>query len=114
MSKIGLKEFIMEEKAMIEKARAEYLEEKDYKEFVKWPQGVTEFTLMPIIPRPHESFGTPKKVFRITVDEEYKDWSVNPRSPMYRELLDYLADAPCDLKINRLGEGLDTRYSLTK
>lgn len=109
---MSLKDFIKAEKAKIKKEREEYLEQKDYKEFVKWPQGVTEFTLEAAIPRPHVSFGTAKKVFRVSKDGEELDWSVNPRSPMYRELLDLLAEAPCAVKINRLGEGLETRYSL--
>lgn len=107
-----LEDFIAAEKATIAKEREEYMADKDYKDFVKWPQGVTEFTLEAVIPRAHESFGTPKKIFRVTVDEELLDWSVNPRSPMYRELLDLLSDAPAACRINRLGEGLQTRYSL--
>ena len=104
--------FIASEQSRMEKDRQEYLEEQDFKDFVRWPQGVTEFTLEPVIPRVHESFGAEKRLFRVTVDGDLLDWSVNPRSPMYRELLDVLGGAPVELSINRLGEGLETRYNL--
>ena len=109
---MSVKDFVAGEQARRAKEREEYLEDKDYKEFIKWPQGVTSFTLEAVIPRDNESFGTPKKVFRVTVKGEEFDWSINPRSPMYGDILDYLLEAPVDLKINRLGEGLETRYSL--
>ena len=64
-----------------------------------------------MIPRLHESFGTPKRVFRVIVGGAEYDWSVNPRSPMYAQLLKKLVKAPLKCSINRLGEGLDTRYN---
>jgi hypothetical protein len=107
-----LKEYVEAEMAANEKRRQEYMDEKGYNPFIKWEQGVTEFKLLAIIPRDHESFGNLKKAFTIEVGGEMFDWSVNPRSPMYQELLPHLLKAPVDLKINRLGEGLETRYSL--
>ena len=129
----SLKEYVKQEKARIEVEREaklnEFMKEHDRKPFIKWPQNVTEFTLMPVIPRNHESYGKPKKVFRIKLAKgitltnnkgestRYEpgsefDWSVNPRSPLYDEALDKLVKAPVKLKLNRMGEGLATRYSL--
>jgi hypothetical protein len=105
-------DFVATEKAAKAKAREEYLKEQDYKDFIKWPQGVTGFQLEAVIPRENTSFGTLKKVFRITVDGVEYDWSVNPLSPMYVQILDKLLEAPVGMQINRLGEGLETRYSL--
>jgi len=112
VKKTSIEEFYKAEKARIEAEREAYLADKDYKTFMKWNQGVTGFTLEPVIPRNHESFGKDKKVFRITIDGEEYDWPVNPRSPMYREVLDRLLEAPVEMRLNRLGEGLQTRYSL--
>ena len=109
---MSIEEYVAAEKAVREKQREEYRKDKDYKDFVVWPQGVTEFTLMPVIPRAHQSFGKDKKVFRIITDGEEKDWSVNPLSPMYGDLLDLLLEAPVKARLNRMGKGLDTRYSL--
>ena len=109
---LTLKEYVEQEKARQEKERAEWLEAQGYRPFVKWPQGVTEFTLEAIIPRDNVSFGKDVKVFSVIVDGEEFGWSINPKSPMYGDTLDLLLTAPVDLKINRLGEGLETRYSL--
>ena len=109
---LTIEEFYAAEKARIGAEREAFLADKDYKTFVKWEQGVTGFTLEPVIPRDHESFGKNKKVFRITIDGEEYDWPVSPRSPMYREVLDRLLEAPVEMRLNRLGEGLQTRYSL--
>lgn len=49
--------------------------------------------------------------------EERLAWTVNPRSPLYRELITQLANAtgPIDLVIVRTGtERQDTRYSIKK
>ena len=107
-----LSDFIASEKARMTKEREEYVKEQGFKPFVKWEQGITAFTLKPVIPRPHESFGTPKMVFSIDVHGEELDWSVNPRSPMYRDLIDLMDNGTLNLSINRLGEGLETRYNL--
>ena len=112
VKKTSIEEFYKAEKARIEAEREAYLADKDYKTFVKWEQGVTGFTLEPMIPRDHESFGKNKKVFRVTIDDIEFDWPVSPRSPMYREVLDRLLEAPVEMRLNRLGEGLQTRYSL--
>ncbi|SRR6266704_737454 len=46
-------------------------------------------------------------------NKERYAWNVNPRSPMYRELLTSLTVAPCVLRIIRVGEGqTDTRYDV--
>jgi len=109
---MGFKELYEKEKAKAEAAKAAYREENDMKDFVKWPQGVTEFTLTQQIPRDHESFGKAVKVFRIVIDGEEFDWSVNPLSPMYLQLLQCAVDDVWELKLNRMGEGLQTRYDL--
>ena len=113
MKMTKIEDFVKADQAARAEARVVYMEEHDMKSFVKWPQGVTEFRLQPVIPRDHESFGTPKKVFRIALEtgEEF-DWSINPRSPMYGQIVDKLLEAPVALKLNRMGEGLKTRYSL--
>src|SRR6266849_525629 len=46
-------------------------------------------------------------------NKERYAWNINPRSPMYRELLTSLTVAPCVLRIIRVGEGqTDTRYDV--
>ena len=109
---LKLMKYIDSEKERMNKQREKFLDERDYKSFMKWEKGITEFTLEAVIPRDHLSFGKDKKVFRITVGGELFDWSVNPLSPMYRDLLDRLAVAPVVMRLQRMGDGLQTRYEL--
>ena len=52
-------------------------------------------------------------VARVMGNKERYAWNVNPRSPMYRELLTALTASPCVLRIIRVGEGqTDTRYDV--
>ena len=107
-----IKKFVEEERAAREADRAAYMQDHDMATFVKWPKGTTVFTLEPRIPRPHESFGKAVKVFRITLGGEEFDWSINPRSPLYGQIVERLLEAPVELKLNRSGDGLQTRYEL--
>jgi len=52
-------------------------------------------------------------VARYPGNQERYAWNVNPRSPLYRELLVNLTASPCIIRIVRTGEGArDTRYSV--
>jgi len=109
---VAIEQFYAAEKARIEAERKERMEAMGFRTFFKWPQGVTEFTLEAEIPRDHVSFDKDVKVFSIIVEGEEYAWSVSPRSPLYGQALDQLITAPVTLKMNRLGEGMQTRYSL--
>ena len=109
---MSFKELYKQEKEKADEAKAAYREEHDMKDFIKWEQGVTEFQLQKVVPRDGENFGKTVKIFRIVVDGGEFDYSVNIRSPMYLQLLQCAVDEIWDLKMNRMGEGLQTRYSL--
>lgn len=52
-------------------------------------------------------------IVRMPGNPEKYAWNVNPQSPLYRDLLKYLPQAPCIVRIVRVGEGKsDTRYSV--
>ena len=110
----SFKQLYKEEKLKADENRAAYREKMEYNDFVKWPQGVTRFILHDKIPRDFESFGKPVKVFTVTVDGVDYDWTVNPLSPMYLEILEQAAAGNWELAINRMGESLQTRYDLIK
>ena len=114
MSKKEIEAFKAAEVKRIEADRAKYFEDEDLKPFIKWPKGVTGFQLMPKVPVLHDSFGTDKYKFRVLVDGELYDWSVNPKSPMYMQLIEALGPEPVALKISRYGELLATRYELVE
>lgn len=54
-----------------------------------------------------------RKVF--TVQDEQGttyDFSVNPRSPLYRAIVSNIAAEKLRMQITRVGEGIDTQYSV--
>jgi len=52
-------------------------------------------------------------VVKETAEGEDKAWTVNMKSPLYRDLLGFLPKAPIWLRIIRTGEGRDdTRYTV--
>ena len=82
------------------------------------PIGESRIQLQPTIPTDDvDQNDNARKVFlaRKPGDQETYAWTINPRSPLYRELLKALPAAPVWLKIVRTGEGKqDTRYSVAK
>ena len=80
------------------------------------PVGTSEIDLHPILPRDTEDQnGNARKEFTVSKPEspEQLAWTVNPRSPLYRDLLVNLTLAPCRIQLVRVGEGrTDTRYSV--
>ena len=112
MSQSKIEKFKEKELKQLKEERDAYLEDQDYKEFIKWPQGVTDAILCPVIPRDHLSFGKAKKVFRVNVDGVEYDWSVTRSSPMYGDMLELLSYKEVKFRLQRMGEGIQTRYSL--
>lgn len=80
------------------------------------PVGESRIHLLARIPKDHEDpNGSNKKMFFVEVAEggETKGWTVNPKSPLYRDLLTLLKSAPCWIRVIRTGEGKqDTRYTV--
>ena len=100
------------EKARLEKERRDFMESKGYKDFFRPQIGSTTVTLLGKIPRATKSdYGT-KQAFRVEVEGISYDWSINPRSPIYRQLVSRLATAPQTFELIRTGEGKSTRYDL--
>ena len=48
----------------------------------------------------------------MNVDDVEYDWSVTRSSPMYGEMLELLSYKDVPFRIQRMGEGIATRYSL--
>jgi hypothetical protein len=106
-------EFIKEELEGLDKAREEALKQKGFQPFFKFPQGETVVEFKKQTPRPNPRFPQ-NKVFRIVVDGEEYDLSVNSRSPLYRDILNVLSQGVTKVKVIRVGQGRDTRYTVMK
>jgi hypothetical protein len=78
--------------------------------------GETSLILQPKVPTDNpDKDGRPRKQFVVKKVEggEDKAWTVNIKSPLYRDLLGFLPKAPIKLRVIRTGEGKqDTRYTV--
>ena len=108
-----IKKFVQEELARMKAERKKYMEDECLTEFVAWEKGATSAVLLPKIPvyDPDGSFG-PRYKFQVQLGENEYTWSVNPRSPMYRELISKLEEAPAGFVLIRTGDGKQTRYDI--
>lgn len=107
-----LAKWVEAEKVREAKQRSDYMEMHDMKEFWKAEVGTNNITLLPAIPRATKSSFGEKQAFRIEVDGKKYDWNINPKSPMYRQLVALLMAAPVAVKVIRTGSGKTTRYDL--
>jgi|SRR5438552_3291287 len=80
------------------------------------PVGESKLVLLPKIPTDNPAQdGRPRKAFvvRKPNGQEEFAWTVNIRSPLYRDLLGFLKASPVVLRVIRTGEGQkDTRYTV--
>jgi hypothetical protein len=109
-----LTDFLKMEKTRLQKEREEQLEEFGIRKFFRIPVGTTEIEFMTSeLPREMTSkFGNQQRVFYIKIGAEEYSLGVNLTNPLYREIINALAEGKYKLKITRTGTGIDTRYSL--
>jgi hypothetical protein len=98
-----------------ERLEANYQEKlANYRKFFNPRVGETKMLVHYAKPRTIETkYGT-RKVFEISVDEDDYDFTVNEKSPLYRDLIQRLAQAKeaIDIILVRTGTGKSTRYSI--
>jgi hypothetical protein len=85
------------------------------------PVGESQLVLLPRIPTDDPAQdGRPRKAFQVRKPQgtEIYAWTVNMKSPLYRDLLHILRDDPTNektIRVIRTGEGrTDTRYTVKK
>lgn len=80
------------------------------------PVGESKLWLQAKLPTDNpDNDGRPRKQFVVKETEagEDKAWTVNIKSPLYRDLLGFLPKAPIWLRVIRTGEGRsDTRWTI--
>ena len=112
MNQKQINEYFKSEKKRLKAKRQ--VNVKDYREFFKAPVGETHMTIKYQVPRNIETKYGARKIFRIIVDKTAYDFTVNEKSPLYRDLIHSLADAKGDVEIVlvRTGNGKSTRYNV--
>lgn len=109
-----IEKFFNSENQKIESEHQKHIREKGYASFFNAPVGETVMTIKYQIPRIiNGKYGT-RKAFRIIVGDTEYDFTVNERSPLYRDIIRKLKDAKKDVQIAlvRTGRGKSTKYDL--
>ena len=107
----SLIEIAKSENTRLEAEAKEALKEMGYADFLRVPEGTTNIQFIDQPPRVNDKF-TNRLIFRVSADGKEYDWSVNTRSPLYRDIMSALSDGHTKLAVLRVGEGMDTRYSV--
>lgn len=113
-----VEKWVKEAKEKADKEREIFMKEQEgYEELWTAPQGESNITIDTTKePRIAETQYGDRQVLRIQILEDKtlveKDWMINPKSPLWAEVLDRLAeDKPC-MTLIRVGERKQTRYTL--
>lgn len=100
-----------------EQSNAKRLEERLSKQgrspYLRLDQGENNFTLLPEVPRHQVSnWGKNQEVFKVRKNDVEYDWPITVTSPMYIKVARQMPEAPVDLTVVRVGEGIQTRLTL--
>src|SRR5262249_23925947 len=113
---LSIEDFSKQELERLEKQRQEAIKAKGGVQYLpSLKTGESRVQLQRAIPTDDNEGDSPRKIFRAKLagDPETYAWTVGLRSPLYRELVKFLPQAPLWLKIVRVGEGKgDTRWSV--
>jgi hypothetical protein len=117
----ALRQYITMKQQVIITERARAMNERGMKDFYKFEEGTTEFILEPVIPRERDGNFGKQSIFRIKVGGTEYDWSINHKSPVYRQIIGdglkdkgFLLAAPVKAKLVKVGEGQKTRMTLKR
>ncbi len=103
---------IQEELNRIKAESTERMREKGMLPFLKLPQGESEITILKEpIKNVTGKFGD-RKQFAVMYKGEKYVLNVNPESPLYKGLLEALANGRTTVRIVKAGEGQQVRYSV--
>ena len=109
------KSWIEQKREQLKQERKTAMKAKGMMELYNMPIGETEITIdTNITPRKAETKFGDRDVLRITVNGSACDWMINPKSPLYRELLEHLYEDKNHFIIVRSGLEKQTRYSIKK
>jgi hypothetical protein len=112
MEQTTMTEWAKEESERMENEHRQAWEEKDYKPFLKLPEGETPLQFAGTPPRKHPKMNG-KAIFRVSHEGGDYDLAVREKSPLYRELVAALSKGGRNLTITRTGKGrTDTKYGV--
>jgi hypothetical protein len=105
--------YYKEEAARIDAERKEAMKNKGIEPLFKFPQGETRVKLDATKrPEDGEVQGRKFKIFELEANGKVVRTGISIRSPLYREFINKLAAGKLEFVVIRMGEALNTRYSI--
>lgn len=103
----------------VKEAQKTQMKEGGFNELVYFPVGETTLEVLSKPLREAETKYGNREIFSVVTTDEnneaiFKDWMINPASPLFREVLEALNQDKFHFIIVRSGEGKQTRYSIKK
>lgn len=114
MNEPTIDDFFVTEVHKLEAEQRQRALDQGYADFYTAPVGETAMIVKYQVPRSITTQYGPRRVFRIIVDDVEYDFSVNKQSPLYRYMIQGLADAKSDVNVIlvRTGTGKATKYDI--
>ena len=105
-------DWINQESEILELEKQENMEKFGNVTYWKIPIGSTDITVDTATPVKDNNFPD-KKELHILIEGEEKIWTINRKSPMYREIIHALKEGKTKFKVIRVGSTVsDTKYDL--
>lgn len=107
----GLADFIKNENQKLEQEARDFKEKNTFPGFWVPNKGENSFEItLDQEPRQKDFGNGLRKIFRIQVSGKDFDWAINPKNPVYRELLQRLGKGQNSFVLLCTGSGKETRY----
>ena len=109
---MSLEDFVEVESKKLDEDKKKWAENKEFAPFFNLPEGESKVEFLGVEPRKITTDNGVKVVFAIEVVGQKFDFAVNPRNPIYREIVHKLKEGKRVLHILRIGTKKDTRYKI--
>lgn len=95
-----------------EAAREQRMKEKGMLPFVQLETGDNKLKLVRKIPMSPEKNRFGRAGVYVKQSKEERVWTVNPNSPVYSQIIEFLAKGTEDIIVTKTGSGKNTRYDV--
>ena len=96
----------------IERELIELNKDKLDEDVILLKTGANALTVLEDEPQTVTTSRGPRKLLTVTVGGEYKKLKLNPKNPVYRQILEKLAKGEHEVVLIKSGIGKDTKYNL--
>jgi len=114
MTKKEFQKWIETENQKLAEQRKQHMQDLGFTDLLRLPIGESTLIFQPEQPRTANTKYGERKIFKVEYDGKTYDFMINEKSPLYRAIIEQLADDNNTITIVRSGEGKSTRYSIKK